>query len=187
MRGYRLRLGHCGGCGGGVAPQPLGTLTSPPRDLMLHCTKARWRGFGRVATGRAGSARWALRGGNVLHGGVIAAADEGIAAMALFDDIGASMLRRHEGGREIALGLASGARTLRLRFRHILGRLRGRAGLAPRPLEPRAAEPHPGEAAPGDHLAGPSFAAQEPDLAKESGPDGRQMSGWAMADPGRAE
>lgn len=101
--------------------------------------------------------------------------------MALFDDIGNAMLRRHEGGREIALGLAGGARVLRQRFRHIFGRLKGRAALAPRPpgVQPS------GDSTPGDRLAGPSFAAQEPDLAKEAGPNGRQMSGWAMADPGQ--
>jgi len=117
--------------------------------------------------------------------------------MALFDDIGEAMLRRHEGSREIALSLANGVRALRQRFRHIAGRLRISAAPVHRAAVPRpgdatppgrapASEPR-GESARRDRLAGPSFVAQEPDLAKEAGPNGRQMSGWAMADPGQPE
>ena len=97
--------------------------------------------------------------------------------MALFDDIGETMLQQHEGGREAALSLARGARALRQRFRHIFGRLKGRA--APRPSKPQP------DAAP--RLTGPSFVAQAPDLAKEAGPNGSEISGWAMGDPGRSE
>lgn len=97
--------------------------------------------------------------------------------MALFDDIGETMLRHHEGGRERALSLARGVRALRQRFRHIFGRLKGRA--APRPPKPQ-----PDDAA---RLTGPSFVAQEPDLTKEAGPNGGEISGWAMGDPGRSE
>ncbi len=98
--------------------------------------------------------------------------------MALFDEIGETLLRRQEGGRDIALSLADGARTLRQRFRHLFGRLqRGVAAAAHNQEEPGADDP--------TRLAGPSFAAQEPDLAKEAGPNGRQISGWAMGDPGQ--
>ncbi len=94
--------------------------------------------------------------------------------MALFDDIGETMLRHHEGGRELALSLARGVHALRQRFRHMFGRPKGRA--APRPPKPQ-----PDDWA---RLTSPSFVAQELDLAKEAGPNGAKFPAGRWVIPG---
>lgn len=52
----------------------------------------------------------------------------------------------------------------------------------------RAAVLHPEhDATPAEPIAGASFLAQEPDLAKEAGVDTREISGWAAGGHPSAE
>jgi len=86
----------------------------------------------------------------------------------LLDSLGQTAVRQHLGGQQIAHALADGARALARRIASRLGTALSRRSAA-----------FPGNRSE-TNLAGVSFAQQEPDLGKEAGLTGRQVSGLAM-------
>lgn len=87
--------------------------------------------------------------------------------MSIFQILGQAAAQLHEGDRQLAHGLTDGVRAMARRFGTALPRRSG----AFRKTE----------------FTGAPFAQQEPDLAKEAGLTGRQVSGWAMGGSGALE
>lgn len=90
--------------------------------------------------------------------------------MSIFQTLGQAAAQLHDGDQQLAHGLADGMRVMARRFGTALPR---RLGAFRGEREAK--------------LTGASFAQQEPDLGKEAGLIGRQVSGWAMGGSGALE